>query len=152
MKGSRQWTSGLGAPQAVRPVSSSPICNSSCAISETTISAPSALRASALPLRSIPMINPKPPARAAATPAIASSTTTTRGGALPSCRAASRKLSGAGFPFSDNRLISRPVTATSNRPSSRATLRISSQFRLADTTAVLRPSDRSRRISATVEG
>ena len=108
-----------------------------CARLVTTTSAPASRSACDCPLRSTPMTQPNPPARPAATPTIASSTTTARdGSALTRC-AASRNASGAGLPLRARRVISIPSTRASNSCDIPAASSTAAQLLLEDTTAVL---------------
>src|SRR5581483_4364058 len=114
--------------QAVRPRSSSR--------SSTTTSAPWRYSASFWFARSTPTTRPKFPARPASTPARASSKTAHLAASRCSMRAASRNVSGAGFPCRCSDSATLPSTWAS-KPVRPAALRTSVVFLLDETTAVL---------------
>src|SRR5215213_7340134 len=117
--------------------------SSSSARSETTMSAPRSRSAFACPLRSTPTTKPNRPARAASTPASASSNTAASAGSTPSARAAARNVSGAGFPRSRSRSATTASIRTSNSSSIAAASITSRQFALEETTAVRSPASRT---------
>ncbi len=94
-------------------------------------------------LRATPITSPNAPARPAATPASASSTTTARAGGTPRRPEAARKPSGAGLPRRPRRRMSWPSTVSSKRSSMPAARRTSSPLALEVTTAVSTPRRRS---------
>gem|GEM_PF-5269741 len=109
---------------------------SSSARSLTTISAPFFFNSGASPCRSTPTTRPKLPLRPAWTPTIASSITMARLGSTSNNSAALRKAAGSGLLGRDKVSATLPSTWTSNRSTIPAAIRISSQFLLAETTAV----------------
>src|SRR5215212_6424916 len=107
--------------------------------SQTTTSAPLPRRISGSSPRATPTTRPKPPARPALTPEMASSTTTARSGGTPSILAASSKVSGAGLPASFFSAATLPSTLASKRFSIPVAASTASPFLLEVTTATRAP-------------